>query len=436
MEAVCFMSSKSYKDLSPSRRFENARLQDLLPIKNAILDLFSKLAKNPFDVPNVLIQLSTSEHFQNFTDEISKRFFKSCFLKHDELYKKNFFSKAHRIFNYLSSDNHLIDFIGNKIKEKSELFKTIPADLASYIIPYINAWSLQGKTSAIIFPDLKNQISQLLDWQIRRIARTEVSKSLTDITEFKCSQGNIKIYQWKASGGGRGDGRTRFSHRKMADILIFWDDPPAPEDLFPIIGKNGKKYKNTLGHYHAGCCPNCRCVAMPVVSISDIEFPARIYYGGSIHRINKFDFLKLYGNIETKKQEPEKTEKTLTPEDLEELFNEDPFDNESLQELYEEELEKQKKAEEEAKQKAEEERLLELIDPNEFEHLGEFFSEESLEGLFEEELEKQKAEEEAKKKAEEEIKKEEEKAKKKQRRKPKKKKNGRRLFGELKKKKN
>ena len=79
----------------------------------------------------------------------------------------------------------------------------------------------------------------------------------------------------------------------MANVLVFWGEPPAPEDLFPNYSESGKRQKNTLGHYHAGCCPNCRCVAMPVVSVSDIEFPAKIYMGGAIRKIGKRELLEL-----------------------------------------------------------------------------------------------------------------------------------------------
>ena len=80
----------------------------------------------------------------------------------------------------------------------------------------------------------------------------------------------------------------------MSDVIIFWENPPAPEDLFPIIGQNGKKYKNTLGHYHAGCCPNCRCLASPVIFIDDLKFPVRVYTQGMIKTMTKKDFLALY----------------------------------------------------------------------------------------------------------------------------------------------
>jgi hypothetical protein len=256
-------------------------------IRDKILSIFKKYSDSPFNIPNLLKQITMTEDFQTFTDILAKRFFARCVQKNNDTFRKSFFGRAYQIFKNLTGDEDLITFIRNQVDEKANLFKSIPIELANSLIPHVNQWALEGKTSKGIFDDLKLKLPDLLDYQIRRIARTEISKTLTDITEFKCGQGNINIYQWKASGGERGDGRTRKSHRKMADILVMWGDPPAPEDLFPTYGKNGRRYKNTLGHYHAGCCPNCRCVAMPVVSLSDIEFPARIYSNGAIHKITK-----------------------------------------------------------------------------------------------------------------------------------------------------
>ena len=279
--------SVDVKNFKPSKNFENKCLKDLEKIRDKILSIFKKYSDSPFNIPNLLKQITTTEDFQTFTDTLAKRFFARCVQKNNDTFRKSYFGRAYQIFKNLTGDEDLLTFIRNQVDEKANLFKSIPIELANSLIPHVNEWALEGKTSKGIFDDLKLKLPDLLDYQIRRIARTEISKTLTDITEFKCDQGSINIYQWKASGGERGDGRTRESHRKMADILAMWGDPPAPEDLFPMYGKNGRRYKNTLGHYHAGCCPNCRCVAMPVVSLSDIEFPARIYYNGAIHRITK-----------------------------------------------------------------------------------------------------------------------------------------------------
>lgn len=277
----------------PSANFEQDCLRELEKIRDKIVAVFKKSSNDSFNLPGVLQQISQSPEFAEFTTLLAKRFFARCVDENDDAYKKSFFGRAYQIFKGLTGDEDLLSFVNSQIDEKANLFCSIPTELAKSLIPHVNQWAMEGRTSEGIYTDLKAKLPDLLDFQIRRIARTEISKTFTDITRFKCEKGGVGIYQWKASGGERGDGRTRYSHRQMANVLVSWGEPPAPEDLFPSYGKSGERLKSTLGHYHAGCCPNCRCVAMPVVSISDLEFPAEIYSGGRIRHIGKRDLMKL-----------------------------------------------------------------------------------------------------------------------------------------------
>lgn len=115
----------------------------------------------------------------------------------------------------------------------------------------------------------------------------------TELTQARCQNFGINWYIWRPVGGMGGDGRTRTSHRMMSGVIVNWDDPPAPEDLFPTIGKNGKPYRNSLGHYHAGCCPNCRCYPEPVIDLDLVNWPARIYHHGRIQSISRRNFERI-----------------------------------------------------------------------------------------------------------------------------------------------
>ena len=270
---------------------------------------------SPFEIPNILNQIANSPLFKKFTDSIAKKLLSDTIIFNNiassqsfadnytavnnrrKFFEQQYYSKSLRIFKNLKNDAVLQEFINNKVEEKSELFKTIPKDLAENIVPLINQWNVQGLTSKEMSKQkLPEHISSLLEYQVRRIARTETSKTSVDIIEFKSKKCNVPCYIWRASGGSRGDGRTRDSHKKMADVIVFWNDPPAPEDLFPIIGENGKKYKNTLGNYHAGCCPNCRCVPSPVIFKDDLKFPVRVYTNGKIVSMQKPEFDNLYNS--------------------------------------------------------------------------------------------------------------------------------------------
>ena len=292
--------SVDVSNFRPSPTFEQSMLSELQKISSKILAVFKRLKSLPNDVPGILKQISNDPDFQQFTETLAKRFFARCVAKNDDTYKKSFFGRAYKIFKGLSGDEDLTSFIQNQVTEKADMFRSISVELANSLIPHINEWAMEGRSSDGIYTDLQAKLPDLLDFQIRRIARTEISKTLTDITRFKCGKAGVEYYQWRASGGERGDGRTRFSHRAMSGVIVSWGDPPAPEKLFPVRNKDGSLQKSSLGNYHAGCCPNCRCVAMPLVSLTDVEFPARLYSNGKIRNVGKRELTKLLNmeNIE------------------------------------------------------------------------------------------------------------------------------------------
>jgi hypothetical protein len=67
----------------------------------------------------------------------------------------------------LTGDDDLLTFIRNQVDEKANLFKSIPVELANSLIPHVNKWALEGKTSKGIFDDLKNKLpSTIVYWYI------------------------------------------------------------------------------------------------------------------------------------------------------------------------------------------------------------------------------------------------------------------------------
>lgn len=284
--------------LRPYERIIINQRNKIRTLTNQLIKMCQKYITSPYRIPNLLKQISQTEQFDKFTQVLGARFVnevntwnKVAFANYLETgYAKN----ASLIYKGLSADNELKGFLAKQAEEKAKLFKSIPVDLANTIVPKIEKLTVQGATPKTVAYELAKDIPNLLEYQVKTIARTETSKTSVAITGFKSKKNNIPCYQWKASGGRQGDGRTRSSHCKMSDVIIFWENPPAPEDLFPIIGQNGQKYKNTLGHYHAGCCPNCRCLASPVIFIDDLKFPVRVYTQGMIKTMTKKDFLALY----------------------------------------------------------------------------------------------------------------------------------------------
>jgi len=77
------------------------------------------------------------------------------------------------------------------------------------------------------------------------IARTEVARTASTLTEARALHVGSPGYFWRTSH----DGDVRESHKKMEGKFVAWSDPPT------IDGMTG----------HAGQFPNCRCYPEPVI---------------------------------------------------------------------------------------------------------------------------------------------------------------------------
>lgn len=176
---------------------------------------------------------------------------------------------------------------------------TLPQDVGQDVAEYVARESLKGRRASDIAEEIRELFPARTRARAALIARTQTSMTTTDLTRARCEKLGLDWYVWRPVGGASGDGRTRNSHRHMAGVLVNWNDPPAPEDLFPIHRKDGKPYRNTLGHYHAGQCPNCRCYPEPIIDLSQISWPARVYHNGSISRMSKRTFERMAMPVES-----------------------------------------------------------------------------------------------------------------------------------------
>lgn len=174
--------------------------------------------------------------------------------------------------------------------ENSRLIKTLPNDISDMVTKFAARESFKGRRAS----DIAKQIQAIFPEHTRAradlIARTQVSMTQTNLIKARSEKFGWNWYVWRAVGGGRGDGRTRKSHRGMSGVLVNWNDPPAPEDLFPTYTKSGRPYRNTLGKYHAGQCPNCRCYPEPVIDLDLFQWPMRVYRNGSIRSMSRKQF--------------------------------------------------------------------------------------------------------------------------------------------------
>lgn len=181
-------------------------------------------------------------------------------------------SKSKPIYEALKKEFN--DPIGLAVKEQVErnakLIKNIPLNISKEITNHVAEETLKGRRSSDIMEDLQKLYPHMCESKAKLIARTEYSKTSTALTKARCDDIGINWYEWNTSE----DGRVRSSHKHMDTVLINWDNPPSPEELENI--------KSTLGHYHAGCCPNCRCFASPIVRLNFISWPHKVYYQNRI----------------------------------------------------------------------------------------------------------------------------------------------------------
>jgi SPP1 gp7 family putative phage head morphogenesis protein len=165
------------------------------------------------------------------------------------------------------------------VEENARLIRSVPVSMTSRITAMIAEQQGQGVRAETIQKMLLVRYPQMLSSQARLIARTEVSKAESAFTQVRAEALGLHWYEWETSH----DVRVRPSHRNMSGVLVNWSDPPSPERL---IGES-----TSLGRYNAGNCPNCRCPALPLISLNDVRWPHKVYRNGKIRTMSKAAFM-------------------------------------------------------------------------------------------------------------------------------------------------
>lgn len=175
------------------------------------------------------------------------------------------------------------------VRENAALIKSVPLESAQRLTDEVRKAQQQGARASTVSKMMKQRFPDLLRSRTNLISRTETAKASTALTQARCEHVGVDWYIWESSEDGD---RVRPSHQLMQGVVIPWSHPPAPEAL------NGEH--STLGHYHVGECPNCRCTAIVVLTLEDITFPARVYWQGSIRQMTKQQFKKIAVGLESR----------------------------------------------------------------------------------------------------------------------------------------
>lgn len=154
------------------------------------------------------------------------------------------------------------------IKYNTSLIVTLPQNVSEAVVRHINSEAFKGKRASEIEAEILKYFPHHTKARAQLIARTEVSKFSSALTQARAEELNIDWYEWRTSE----DGSVRDSHRIMDKVLINYKHPPVPERLDRKL-----KLKKYPAPYHAGNIYNCRCYQAPLTDLSDVRFPHKVY---------------------------------------------------------------------------------------------------------------------------------------------------------------
>lgn len=244
-----------------------------------------KLDEEPLQIVKTISEISQTYEFEKYISTFTNKLFikvetENAIDWRDAVLKSN---KPNDLYKYLmeNTQGQIMGLLRAKSLENATLIRTIPSLFTQKATEYANEEFLKGNRASVIKNKILNMYSDLTEVEAQRIARTEVSKASSQLTQIRSKAVGINWYVWRTSK----DRRVRHSHDIMEGVLVNFNNPPSPEKLA------GEKYD--YGVYNAGEIFNCRCYPEPVVDFDDIVFPAKVYHNGRIIRMRKSDFLKI-----------------------------------------------------------------------------------------------------------------------------------------------
>jgi SPP1 gp7 family putative phage head morphogenesis protein len=130
--------------------------------------------------------------------------------------------------------------------DQVRLIRSLPLEAAQRVHDITTGALYSGQRAESIAKEVL-RTGQVSAARARLIARTEVSRTASNLTQARAMFAGSQGYVWRTSG----DGDVRPTHQKMEGVYVPWGRPP--------------KTDKGLDPYHAGCGPNCRCYPDPVL---------------------------------------------------------------------------------------------------------------------------------------------------------------------------
>lgn len=131
------------------------------------------------------------------------------------------------------------------LDEQVSLIKSLPLDAAKRV----HELTIKGLEDSTRASEIAKEIAasgQVTASRANLIARTEVARSASVLTQARAQNVGSEGYIWRTSG----DSDVRHSHKQMNGKFVRWDSPPTLSDGTTT---------------HAGQIYNCRCYPEPVL---------------------------------------------------------------------------------------------------------------------------------------------------------------------------
>jgi SPP1 gp7 family putative phage head morphogenesis protein len=129
--------------------------------------------------------------------------------------------------------------------EQVDLITSLPIEAANRVHRLTQEAQLDSTRAAQIAREIERS-GEVTASRARLIARTEVARTASHLTEARAAHIGSEGYIWRTSR----DGAVRDSHREMQGKFVRWDTPPTLSDGTTT---------------HAGQIYNCRCWPDPVL---------------------------------------------------------------------------------------------------------------------------------------------------------------------------
>ncbi|GHV35092.1 hypothetical protein FACS1894187_07050 [Synergistales bacterium] len=265
------------------KRIENRFHTTLNKLLKAIRK-FVGTAQEPEEILERLKLYSSSKAFQDWCESLALNMTTQVKKSVDATWHESLLRVGRRnelysaIVRELETPNGGVFF--GLVRQNAEMIKTFPLDVSEEVTRLVANAELQGRRASDIAAELSERFPDIAKSRLELIARTEVSKTQSELTQARAASLGLDWYIWRASK----DARVRSSHDFMDGVLVNWNDPPNPEALDP---KSGQK---PYGKYHAGNTFNCRCDEEVIVDLDYVDFPARVYRNNTIIQMTRAAF--------------------------------------------------------------------------------------------------------------------------------------------------